>query len=149
VLEAGLGRWAWTRFLVPRAHVARQLTGEGIRPEQRQHARLALEKALEQRVEPALRARGPQRREPHLPVQSRHVRLLPGGQAREIVRLPRQRVALPRAAVRAALDLDLAPLGGHHAEEAVAVERAEGSERALGARGGRGELQPAEVVEHL
>src|SRR5439155_361637 len=74
---------------------------------------------------PAPRALRVQRGEPHLPVEPRHVRLREPRAAGEGARLPTELVFLPGHAVPAAFDHDLRPLGRHHPEQPVAVDRAQ------------------------
>ena len=67
----------------------------------------------------------PQRREPHQPVEPRHVGRHEARPARHVARLPAELVGAPLGPIVAALDHDLEPPRGHVGEEAVAVHHPE------------------------
>src|SRR6266571_4714509 len=120
-----LRRGAEAVAVVGEPQIARRAIGERILTQQREHVRRSREEMTRQGREPAPRAFRVQRGEPHLPIEPRHVRLREPRAAGEGARLPTELVFLPGHPVPAAFDHDLRPLGRHHPEQPVAVDRAQ------------------------
>ena len=93
-------------------------------PDQPQHCRLTLEESRDERSQP-VRAARVESREPHPPVEARHVRECGAGRALDVAGLEAEGEFRPPYSIGARLDHDLGPRRRHRAKEAVAVDRAE------------------------
>ena len=105
--------------------MARRPFGERIIFQQREHIGRALKQAEAEVHEPRVLPVVAQRGEPHLPVQSRLVRLDEAGTTLRVAGFPFEFVRQPGDAVIAALDDDFVARPGHHAEQTVGVQRSE------------------------
>src|SRR5262249_32398366 len=91
----------------PRPDEARRVAGKWVRGQQARHRLRALQETLAQVEKPRRLPEAVQRREPHLPIEARHMRPEEGRRALWIARLVAELVRLPRGAVVGALDPDL------------------------------------------
>src|SRR4029077_7664403 len=120
-----LARRAETVAEIGEPHVAGRLIRKRIVAEQREHRGRPLQDVPHQGLEPVPRPSRVEARDPHLPVEPRHVRGHERRSPAHVARLPAEAVFLPLRAVAAALDNDLGPLRRHDAEQPVPVDRAQ------------------------
>ena len=92
----------------------------------------ALEQPCQERLKPGRGVEGPQRGEPHLPIQARLVRLHQLRRAEDVARLVLELVKPPGLSVVAALYHDFGPCGGHHPKEPVVVHTAQRQSAGVG-----------------
>src|SRR5882762_11297079 len=81
--------------VISEPHVAGRGARKGVLAQQGEHLGGPLEQALEQRDEPVSGALRVERREPHLPVEPRHVRRYERRAAGRIARLPAEPILAP------------------------------------------------------
>src|SRR6266550_4275156 len=124
-----LGRRAEAVPVVHEPHVARRRARKRVLAQQRENFGCPFEQAPEQRHQPVPRALGVERREPHLPIQPRHVWRHERRVAGRIAGLPAKPILAPAHRVGAALDHNLEALRGHHAEQSVPVHRPQRRDR--------------------
>src|SRR5437763_11747229 len=120
-----LARRAETVAEISQPNVARRRVRKGVVAQQGQHLGRPRQDVPQQRREPLPSPLRVQGREPHLPVEPRHVRGHERRSPVHIARLPAKAVLAPLYAVAATLDDDLGALRRHHAEQPVAVHRAD------------------------
>src|SRR5262249_35004292 len=118
--------------------------------EQTNHRWSPLQQSLYKISEPGLILGASQGREPHLPIEPRHMGCDKARASHDVTRLPGEGIGEPGLAIVAALDDDFRAGGGHDGKQAIGVDRAKWGDPIRHLRDGRGPLDmPAEAANGL
>src|SRR5215510_2382809 len=101
---------------------------KGVMGEQTNHGWGPLQQPLYKMSEPGLVLGTPQGREPHLPIEPRHMGSDKTRGPHDVTRLPGEGIGEPGLAIVAALDDDFWAGGSHDGKQAIGVDRAKGSD---------------------
>src|SRR3984885_6679500 len=115
--------WALKTVVVElRPHVQWRFVRKRIPLQQRRHRRFVFQDSLQELWKPAQSSWVVERSEPHLPVQARLVRDVPGRPALQVAWLVAEFVFTPLDAVGGTLKHDFVALRGHYREQTVTAD---------------------------